>query len=411
MTRTILVGEVRTGRRIATIPVSAASFSTVLKGIGTVDATIPLAAAEFKAREKEILSGQYPGDDLFPGDDVYPMAEVTAWHLGQGIRPEFLTMIEPARCFMAMVDGDTILESGPIWPHDVAAGDTAVKVGASNWRSIFDRRRVMAAIDSGWAAWAVTYSGMSLGTVMKRLVQLAMSHTGGNLPIILPDDLLVTADDFHTRTYKGAELGVLNDRLNEISGVLGGPDLAFEARFTSDHLGVEVLMRTGTEADPMLHQAGADRVWDLRVPRGSVKGLAVSRDGSGVASRSWVTGNTTEAGLLMARADSSTLTDANWPLLEIAENRSTVETQATLDSWASGNLAASARPLMTISLSTNAPVGPMRPGDFGLLYPPKDHYLSLIRPDAPYRVRVASMGGSLDTWTDLKFVAAMDGGA
>jgi len=410
MTRTILVGEVRTGRRIATIPVASASFSTVLKGIGTVDATIPLAAAEFKTREA-VTSGLWPGSGIYPSPTTWPRAVTTAWQLGDGIRPEFLTMIEPARCFMAMVDDDTILESGPIWPHDVAAGDTAVKVGASSWRSLFDRRRVMAAIDSGWAAWAVTYSGMSLGTVMKRLVQLAMSHTGGNLPIILPDDALVSADDFHTRTYKGAELGVLNDRLTEISGVLGGPDLAFEARFTSDHMGVEVVMRTGTEADPMLHQAGADRVWDLRVPRGSVKGLAVSRDGSGVASRSWGTGNTTAAGLLMSRADSSVLLDANWPLLEIAENRSTVETQTTLDSWASGNLAASARPLMTISLSTNAPVGSLRPGDFGLIYPPADHYLALLRPDAPYRVRVASMGGSLDPWTDLKFVAAMDGGA
>lgn len=410
MTRTILVGEVRTGRRIATIPVSGAGWSSVLKGIGAVDATIPLSAAEFKVREKFTL-GLYPGTDVYPSPDTWPMAETTAWRLGQGIRAEFLTMIEPARCFMAMVDGDTILESGPIWPHNVGAGDTAVKVGATNWRSIFDRRRVMGPIDSGWAAWQVTYNGLSLGTVMKRLVQLAMSHTGGNLPIVLPDDLLVTADDFHTRTYKGAELGVVNDRLNQLSEVLGGPDLAFEGRFTADHMGVEVLMRTGTEADPMLHQAGADRVWDLRVPRGSVKGLAVSRDGSGVASRSWVTGNTTSAGLLMSRADSTVLLDANWPLLEVAENRSTVESQATADSWAAGNLAASARPLMTISLSTNAPVGSMRPGDFGLIYPPKDHYLALLRPDLPYRVRVASMGGSLDPWTDLKFVAAMEGGA
>jgi hypothetical protein len=411
VTRTILVGEVRTGRRIATIPVSAASFSTVLKGIGTVDATIPLAAEEFKAREKVTLSGQYPGSGIYPSPTTYLAADTTAWRPGQGIRPEFLTMIEPNRCFMAVVDGDTICESGPIVTHNVAAGAMAVTVGATNWRGLFDRRRVMAAIDSGWAAWAVTYSGLSLGTVMKRLVQLAMSVPGGDLPIVLPDDLLVTADDFHTRTYKGSELGVVNDRLNQISGVLGGPDIAFEGRFTADHMGVEVVMRTGTEVDPMLHQAGADRVWDLRVPRGSVRGLAVSRDGSGVASTSWVTGNTTAGGLLMSRATSPVLTDDGFPLLEVAENRATVETQSTLDGWAAGDLAGAARPVMMISMSTNAPPGDLRPGDFGLLWPPPQHYLGLLRPDAPYRVRLASMGGILDPWTDLTFLPTPDGGA
>jgi len=416
MTRSILVGEVRTGRRIATIPVSDASWSQSLKGIGSVDATIPLGAAEFKAREMHYTGGLFPSNSLYLSPTTWPREVTTAWRIGQGIRPEFLTMIEPIRCFMAMVDhddktgADTILEAGPIIPHDIGAGENKVKVGASGVRYIFDKRRVMAAIDSGWAAWSVTYSGMSLGTVAKRLVQLSMSIPGGNLPIVLPADLLAVDDDDHRRTYKGSELGVVNDRLNQLSSVLGGPDIAFEPRFTSDRLGIEWVMRVGTEADPMLHQAGADRVWDLRVPRTSVKGLAASRDGSGVAMRSWVTGNGQDAALLIAMKPSSTLLDANFPLLEVAESRSTVESQATADGWAAGNLAASARPMLTISLSTNAPVGSLRPGDFGLIYPPKDHYLSLLRPDAPYRVRVASMSGGLDAWTDLKFVAALDGG-
>jgi len=403
MTRTILVGEVRTGRRIATIPVSDGSWSLAHRGVGSVDATIPLDAAEFKAREQERI-GLYPSVNIWPSPNTWPRVEMTAWRIGQGIRREFLTMIEPGRCFMAMVDGDAILEAGPIWAHDVSETNV-IKVGASGMGSILNRRRVMAAIDSGWAAWQVIYEGMSLGTIAKRLIQLSMTHTGGNLPIVLPDDILAANDEDHRRTYKGSELGTVWDRLVQLSSVINGPDIEFAPRFTSDRLGVEWVMRVGA---PMLSQAGTDHVWDLRVPRSSVKGLTVSRDASAQASRSWATGNDSASGLLMARKDSASLVAAGFPLLETAESRSTVESQGTLDSWAAGNLAASERPMLTISMSVNSDTTKIRPGDFATIYPPHDHYLDLLRPDQPYRCRVASMSGGLDNWTALKMIPQME---
>ena len=408
MARSILVGEVRTGRRIATIPVSDASWSSVLKGTGTVDCTVPLDAAEFK-RLEGVTSGQYPGVNIFPSPNTWPRAETTAWHIGQGIRGEFLTMLDPNRCFMALVDGDTIPEAGPISAHGGGEGSSSFTVKANGLRSLFDGRRIMGVIDSGYAAWTVTHSAMSLGTIAKRLVELCLADPDGNLPVILPADVLAADDDDHRRTFKGSELAKVSDRLDQLSGVLNGPDIAFDPRLTSDRMGVEWVMRTGTEADPMLHQAGVPWVFDMRVPRSSIGGLSWSRDGSGMASRSWATSNDAAAGMLMARKDLSALLDANYPLLEIADNRSTVERQATLDGWAAGNLASASAPVMTISIKAMLGSRVVRPGDFAVFYPPADHYLALLRgKDQPYSVRVASTGGSVgDGWTSLKFLPEM----
>jgi len=410
MTRSILVGEVRTGRRIATIPVSDASWSLIKGGTGTVSADIPLGAQEFKERE-HYWSGLFPGLTIYPSLSTYPSAATSTWRIGEGIQREFLTSLDPARCFMAAIDGDTVLEAGPIWPHDIPAGSNVLTVKADGLRSIFDARRVMGVIDSGYAAWGVTYKAMSLGTIAKRLVQLSLGQAGGNLPIVLPNDVLAIDDDDHRRTYKGSELASVNDRLKLLSGVLNGPDIEFRPRFTTDHQGIEWVMRTGTGADPMLHQPGADHVWDMRGNRGPLQGLAVSRDGGGMATRSWATGNDADLGMLMARVDDPDLTADGYPLLEIAESGSTVESQATVDGWAAGKAAGAARPTMNISASIRTDIpGAERvwPGDFGLLYPPAGHYLALLRPDSPYRVRVASMSGKLNDWAAMKFQPLME---
>lgn len=414
MTRTILVGEVRTGRSIATIPVSAATWAVAHRGTGDISVDIPLGAQEFKRLERVITSGQYPSSLLFPGPSTFPTAETDAWHVGQGLRPEFLTAIEPARCFMAVLEGDNVLESGPIWAHDFDYGSGILKVKASGWRSIFDHRIVMAVIaGTDWAQWQATYSGISLGTQAKRLIQLLMTHAGGNLPIILPDDETAVDDADHTRTLKGFELATVASRLDQLQGVINGPDIAFEGRLSADRMGIEVLMRVGTEAQPLLFQVDADHVWDFRVPRGGVSGLSVHRDAGGLASRSWATGSGMDEALLMARADDTTLTDGGFPLLEVTESRSTVEIQSTLDGWASGNLASAAAPWMTWSATVRADMSPLlgsyRVGDFVKVWVPKSHpYLSLLLPEGFHRARIMNIAGDMGPNIALTLAPVME---
>lgn len=399
MTRTIMVGEVRTGRRITQIPVSAATWSDQYRGAGDIKVTIPLDAADFAPLERKVVSALYLSPDLrMP---FIPEPEVAVWRPGDGLRPELLAALEPGRCFLAVLDGDTVLQWGPIWTHDYSGGSLQVKAGG--FPSVFDHRMVMAAIaGTSWAQWQQTYTGLSLGTIAKRLIELAMSHTGGSLPIVLPPD----EAGVHERTYRGHELATVATRLEQISGVIGGPDVRFEPRVTADLMGIEALMRVGTEADPLVHQAGGDHVWDASAVRGVVGEVSVHVDATGLAGRSWVTGDGMGEALRMARADDEALVDAGFPLLEFSEAHSDVSDPATLQGWATGNLAATRRPWQTWKIRVLASsMRGARAGDFARVHIPRDHrYLSLLAATGSQRARILTISGSLDSeFVDITF--------
>ena len=217
----------------------------------------------------------------------------------------------------------------------------------------------------------------------------------------------------NTRTYYGYELGSLGDRMDQLMGVIDGPDIALTPRLTADRMGVEWVLRTGTVADPTLHQAGDDHVFDSRAVRGGVSGLSVSRDATGLAQRSWVSGEGTQESLLMEFADGPALLDAGFPLMESSQARGSVSDRATLTRWARGDLASGARPTMawvaTVRADASPRLGTYRPGDTVRVWVPADHpYLSMLLPEGYHRARILDISGGMGDDVRVTFVPGVE---
>ena len=401
--QTLMVGELRTGRRLVSIPVSACSWSIAAGAAGSIEATIPLLATDFQRLSARAVSGQWPLDGMYPAPGIFPQQSVTRWAPDGRSRRDIGGVTEPTRMFAAVLAGDRVIEAGPIWARTWGQGTLTIR--ATGLSSIFDHRLLLSHLidwsaPGAIAASSLSYSGLSLGTIAKRLVQAALAHSGGDLPIVLPDDEAGT----HERTYPGSDLATVAQRLQQLAEVQGGPEYAFEPRLTADRMGIEWMLRVGTTADPALHQDGLDWVVDTSAPRGQVSGFTVTEDASAVATRAFAKGSGTDTAALISRPSArADLLDSGYPLLESARSYSTVLEQSTIDAHAAADLATNDRPWTTWSLSLVADdrLGQVRPGDWWQVRVGEHVYLER----GTYRARMASLKGAFGSSTiDLGMV-------
>lgn len=311
------------------------------------------------------------------------------------------TSAEPARCFLALsymdADGtETFLEAGPVWTHSYDGNTRQLTIRASGLWSLWDHRMVIPVLAVGQSPSSVTttYSSLSLGTIAKRLVALAQTHTGGSVPVVFPGDETGT----NTRTYAGYEMDKVGDMLRNLTGVEGGPEIQFvPRRQETDATRLEWVMRVGTTEAPLLSQMGADWIWDLTAVRSSASGLQVTRDGSAMTGTQWVQGAGTDVSTLFGQATDSTLIDAGFPLLEAIDTSHSGEAgasvQATLDGYAAEDLARTNRPketwTITVQRDETPTVGSYQIGDWVSLTVASDYYV----PDGTYRSRITSISG------------------
>lgn len=377
-----LTGELVTGHRLTQLPVVDGSWAPVLNGAGTIEAKLKLDDEKVRAR------------------------------------PELLLALEPARSFLAAVSGDSVIEAGPIWSHVYDDTTKVLTVRAGGLRSVFDHRIVMKILATGEdpALAVMDYTG-TLADIARDLVRLALSHTGGSLPIVFEADEGGTSDE---RTYLGHELARVGDRLNELTGVIGGPDLAFEPQLTADRQGLQWVMRTGTSDDPLLHQPGssssygdADWVWDVRAKRSGVQQIDVTRDANKLAYRAWASGQGTGESLLIAVEEDDTLIARGYPLLESVTQHQSVVDSDTLDAYATSDLIAAMRPWTTWTLKVRADANPQlgtyRPGDWARVWIPDDHlYLSQFYPAGFYRTRILGFSGGTGPDVTINLAPTMD---
>lgn len=368
---TYIIGDLRTGRRIQTVPALSGPWSDVLNEAGDVSCTVSLR------------------------DPVVQRL---------GLKES----AKPGKAFLAAIDGDMVLQAGPIWMHDYQANTGQLTMTAAGMWSYFDYRRVLPVLAGRLPTDPTTntrYTNVSvdpedvwptdtrksLQGMARALVEQAQAWTGGDVPVILPADIPGT----NSRTYRGADLVVIGAALRDLTRLEGGPDIRFQPRLTADGLGVEWVMLIGTPTQPLLFSP-LEPVFTVGAPKSPVTNLTTSVSGRNVATDVYTTGGRASDQALVSLSGNPQLIDQGYPVLEAVDSsRSTVTEQATLDEFAAELAMQTVSPTETWAFSHRTSDRPLLSsysvGDFAKVRVIDDLYHGTI--DPPLRMRILSRSG------------------
>lgn len=304
---------------------------------------------------------------------------------------------------LAVVDNEPVA-AGPIWKRSYKQGGM-IDLTAGGLRSYWSRR-VLLPVDARGnplvdpvtgdpvTAYDTNLSGLSLGTIAKRYVELARLWPGGEIPMILPDDEAGSAE----RNVAAIELKKIRVLLDNLSDVEGGPEIAFRVRWAEDGLGIYWEMQTGTTATPRLGNPDPDLVqWTIGAKSGAF-GLEIEEDGTGMAEEVFAGGGRSGDRAIIAQGRDTTLYDAGFPLLQdVDTSHSDVVLDETMQSYADrgaalGKFSASSWKMKVRARELGSPrLGDYWAGDMATLVVDE---AEPVLPAGPVVRRIASIGGN-----------------
>lgn len=361
----VYVFDVLTGQRLTPLPVTTARWTVTTNRDERIEATLL--------------------------DDSVDAAALQAWQAAI-----------PGRSGVLCVADGLPVAAGPIWRRNYRQGER-VEITAGGLRSYFDRRillpvaaRTQDLVNANGepnAALDTSITGVSLGTIAKRYVELAAAWPGGNLPIVLPAD--EPAD--RERNVLGVEVKRIGQLLENLSNVIGGPDIAFRPQFTADGLGIEWRMSVGTEAQPRLGNANPSAVVFTVGGGSSAFALNVTEDATSLAEEAWAVGGDLVDRVLASRARDTTLNAAGYPLYQTAvTGLNDVTQQETVTAYAeqAASLGRFPSSFWTMTVRSAPEVGQPRLGDYWLGdLVTLQIYGNPVIPDGDYVRRIASISG------------------
>lgn len=258
--------------------------------------------------------------------------------------------------------------------------------------SLLSARLATPNVTTGLAKSRSHWSGLSRGTLAKRVVQAGLER--GGLPITFEADEAGS----HSLTLPGFDLGSarVSDVLRRIVEDEDGPDVDFRPYLTQAGT-LAWRMVTGTEASPFISQA-VTHALDMSHLVAFRQIVSASR----VAHRVWGTGAGQDEGTLLARVSDTDALEHGWPLLEAVVSDTSADSQARVDALARAHLLAFRRPLAqweaTIRADGPVPLGALVPGDAVTLHVRDFPTI----PDGNYLLRVMEMSGN--TGMDVRVV-------
>lgn len=291
---------------------------------------------------------------------------------------------------------DTPIAAGPIItaPNETFS---SISINCGGIRSVLANRYVVRD-QNNWDTLrkdVVQYTGLSLGTIAKRVVDLSMAKPGGALPITFPiADQTVVNDADHQRTYRGFNIQNLNthDVLTKLSNVINGPDVLFKPRLIRDNQ-LTFDMWHGTETQPRIYQKQTP-VWDTTPATGPVTDISLITTGTYMTNRTYSIGAGQDEGLLMKVNTNEAPLQAQYPLLESVVNVGNSENPVVVNGYGISSLWSNKEPLSEIQMTIRGdgiiPFGEFWPGD--MVHVITKGWINL--PDGVNRMRLLSLSGN-----------------
>lgn len=330
--------EMLTGRRLTPLPVSSGSWALKVNADETIDCSIKSNSAA--ARELDVW-----GSTVLARNGL-----------------------------LAVVDGEPVA-AGPLWKRSYSQGGD-ISLTAGGLRSYWERRLLLPpaarttpfinpATGDPDTSLDTVLSGLSYGTIAKRWVELMLLWPGGAIPMSLPPDEAGT----RVREVKAVELKNLRKLLDDLSGVINGPEIAFRPRWSADGLGIYWEMQTGTNARPQLGNPDPTLTrWTVGAPKGGAFDLSVEEDATSMSEEVFASGGRQSDSVLISRARSTVLPNAGFPLLQSTDtsHNDVVEVE-TLNDYAEGgaDLGRYVASFWSMSVRAHEP-GTPRLGDYWL---------------------------------------------
>jgi hypothetical protein len=301
-TYTYLVADLLTGAILDELPLSGVSFDKKLNDTGSLRAQLSVDDPQIRLREPRILT-------------------------------------EPGRTAIYVDRDGDLLWGGIVWTSRYSGANRVLELGASDLLSYLEHRFVFRPED---LTADVPLAGDQL-TVARQLVDLAQSHPGGDLGIMVTG----TASSGVTRTitYSPADLKPVADALRDLANADDGFDFTVDVSY-GESGEPERFLRVGF---PRLGQPGAPYVWEYGA---NLIDFTWPADAASMATRVLAQGGSPVA------ADPTALA-AGWPLLEGQVSPSDTTDSAMLDAQVAGELAARRRPVVLPELTVRADLDPV----------------------------------------------------
>lgn len=326
---TYAIHDLRSNVFLDELPLTGVTFNTPLNGCGALQATWDLSRHPSTTRR-----------------DPY---DLTA----------------PARRAIYVLRDRVPMWGGIIWTSNYDSESQRIALGAADWWSYFDHRKVIPVLQANppqnlVAKFQVIAENKDQNDIARFLLNVAQNHANGDLGIE-PDESL--SGIYRDRTYHGYSLVDVGEAWRKLSEVIDGPDMVFGVAAPGADGKPRRVFRQGT---PTLGQQGSPHVFEYG---GNIAKYGWPRNASPMRTRTFASGEGQAEGLPIAVRENPDAYAMGYLLTEGEEGYSSVSTGATLQAHADADAFTYRLPVVLPTLvvnggGRNAPrIGEFGPGD------------------------------------------------